>query len=320
MTMKGMRPWMLLAAPMCFGGGEVAGAELPFVDSPSDSTEWTRKGFVSLLNPAHPGNRIGYRFFEHVPFVHGEIGPAADQTTEEAEALEKQYASRPGVHVHGAEVTDKSWAKQNWTFYIAPRSGGFDLLWVVAAGEVGLNEFYVAQQCFRMSGKTNREWRQKIALTPAFSEYDHWAEQEASDEARTSLSHVRRNGRWEALPAVDEHVVCRTPAGVTMDTGRSGGDMSRIDGMAPYDPSQFLPDVDCGMATRADKDGRWNCGLFWERATHVSNHHPADCLHLFVNLGPLSAHGKRAIRGRIYWMEGSKDDLFARWEEEFGGG
>ena len=40
-------------------------------------------------------------------------------------------------------------------------------------------------------------------------------------------------------------------------------------------------------------------GLFWERTSHVTNHHPADCLHTVVNIGDIPPHGKRAVRGKI---------------------
>ena len=102
-----------------------------------------------------------------------------------------------------------------------------------------------------------------------------------------------------------------------MDTARSGGDLRKITGLEPYGPSRFEPDIDCGLVSRTDPQGTWVCALYWERTSHVTNHHPADCLHAFVNLGPLPAHSKRALRGRIYWMKASKDELLVRWLKNF---
>ena len=287
------------------------------VEQPPGDTDFIKQ-FVSLLNTSHPGNRIGYRFFEHTPIVHGAVPEGGLETqTAEADALEKQYAARPRVFVRTVHVTGEAWAPQTWTFYIVPDDDGFEMLWVVAARDVGLNEYYVAQQCFRMSGNTNQAWRKKIAETSAFSEFDLWAAQDAERTPRTSLSYVRRDNTWQPFPPIREHVACRTPLGVAMDTVRSEGNLKKIAGLEPYGPSRFEPPVDCGLATRTDLDGAWVCALYWENTTHLSNHHPADCLHSVVNLGPLPPHGKRAIRGRIYWTKTSKGELLAKWQKEF---
>jgi len=286
----------------------------------------TYKIFITLLNESHPDNRIGYRFFERLPFVYGDVAENSAAETAEANIFEKQYAKKPGVFVRTIDVTNKGWARQKWTYYIVPAADGFEMLWVVETEDEGLNEYYSAQQCFRMSGRTNEKWRHNIALTPAFSEYDLWAEQEADGLSRTSLSFVRRNNRWEALPAIRSHLACRTPLGVKMDTARSGGDLSKVADMfayepyanKPYEPSRFVDDVCCGLVTRTNRDNTWVCGLYWQNTTHISNHHPADCLHASVNLGPLAPHSKRAIRGKIYWTKVSKDKLFALWQKDFG--
>jgi hypothetical protein len=48
--------------------------------------------------------------------------------------------------------------------------------------------------------------------------------------------------------------------------------------------SIFEPPIDDGLVARCDRDGNWVNSLWWENTTHISNHHPADCLHSFVNL------------------------------------
>ena len=281
------------------------------------------KIFVSLLNGAHPGNRVGYRIFEREPIVYGSVPAEGGAAMEKAiaEAMEKEYAGRDGVFVRSLEVDQAGWVRQKWTYYIVPVAEGFEMLWVVETKDKGLGEYYAAQQCFRMSGETNEPWRHKIAKTPAFSEYDLWDKEEGFGSPKTSLSFVRRGGKWEALPAIRNHICCRTPLGVEMDTVRSGGDLAKLVDMfshEPYAPTRFEPNIDNGLATRSNLDNTWVCGLYWEGTTHVNNHHPADCLHCVVNLGPIRPNSKRAIRGKIYWMKASKDELFARWQKEFG--
>ncbi len=278
--------------------------------------------FLSFTNKLHPENRIGYRLLENVPIIYGNIPiePLNKAAIEKTEKLEKQFSALPGVYVRKVNVTEltkKPWTPQTWTFYIVPVADGFELLWVIETKDTGLNQYYVAQQCFRMGGSKNRPWRRTIAQTPAFSEYELWDLQNSHSLPKTSLSFVRRNGRWQPMPATKNHIVYRTPLGHKMDTARSGGNLSKVPHLEPkFRPrtiSTFEPDIDCGLATRCNLENTWVCALYWENTTHISNHHPADCLHAFVNLGPLPANSKKAIRGRIYWTKASKDQLFASW-------
>jgi hypothetical protein len=114
------------------------------------------------------------------------------------------------VLIHTRPVREDGWAPQEWTYYFAPTSDGFDLLWVVKTFDEGLNEFYCVQQCFRMSGRTNEAWRREIAETPAFSEYDYWSAQEQRGESPTSLSYALINRDWRPMPATHDHVAYRT--------------------------------------------------------------------------------------------------------------
>ena len=282
------------------------------------------ESFLSLLNKAHPGNRIGYRLQEYEPIAYGDIPekPQKDMETVTANALEKQYAGRAGVFVYTVDLTGrKDWSPQSWTYYIVPVADGFEMLWVIATKDKGLNEYYSAQQCFRFSGMTNRPWRRAIAESPAFSEYDLWAKQDAGGQPRSGLSFVRRDNKWASIPPVEKHIVCRTPVGLQMDLKRSSGDLTKIaemkPGFSPRQASRFEADVDSGLVIRSSADNSWVCALYWEHTTHISDHHPADCLHTFVNLGPMPPESKRAIRGRIYWMKASKDELFERWQKNW---
>ncbi|MBI4557509.1 MAG: hypothetical protein HY706_08000 [Candidatus Hydrogenedentes bacterium] len=273
--------------------------------------------FISFTHREHPGNRIGYRFHEHSPYVLGAIPTAAEQHEIEAVSrLETEFAGRPGAFKNAREVREAGWIPQDWTFYIAPASEGFDLLWVVQTHESGLNTYYAVQQCFRMSGATNEAWRRKVAETPAFSEFDLWATQKAAGDPLTSLSYVHSGGRWLAIPATQDTLGFRTRLGFEMDTARTGGNLKAAT-YEPYNPAFSDEVLDTGLAARTDAKGEWICALYWEHTTHVTDHHPADCLHAVVNLGPLAPQSKRAIRGKIYWFKGSLDDLYTKWQADF---
>ena len=303
---------MLLAVLAVAEGGVLTRVQLP--GEPRD--------MLTMEHPRHTDNRIGYRLHEHLPLVAGtasEHGEDAAPAPAEAELLIAEFSRRPGVLVYERAVTEEGWVPQDWTFYVAPREDGFDLLWCVRARDQGLHAFYAAQQCFRMSGATNIPWRQTVALTPAFSEYDLWARQEASGTGYTSLSYFRRGNAWEAVPPVRQRMGARTPLGRALESAGPLEEEEVLEILDPKHDGVFLEDVDNGLITRSSVDGKWICGMFWERTTHVSNHHPADCLHATVNLGPLPPHGLRAVRGRIYWNDLSRDNLLEQWKHEFPG-
>lgn len=291
-------------------------------ESPISITLWDGRSYASFENRLHPDNRIGYRFHEHAPTVVGEVpesGMAAGIDPKAVEEMEAEFLGRPDIETFALPVTAEGWIPQQWTFHMAPVADGVDLLWVVETGDTGLNRYYGVQQCFRMSGKRNEEWRRKIAETPAFSEFNLWDAAEKAGASRSSLSYVLRGGAWQPLPAVRETVGARAPLGIAVDTERSGGDLASMTEVGPYN-AKMLDPIDTGLVTRADENHEWVCGIYWERTSHVTDHHPADCLHAIVDIGNVSPHSKRALRGKIYWFKGTLDDLTGRWKKDFPAG
>ena len=296
------------------GGGGCAWAE---VATSSIQILPVKNSFATILNDKHPGNRLGYRFHEHSPIVFG-ASPASDADAgihaEEVNKLEREFQQAPRVFVfkHHQLETDE-WLPQDWTFFLRPVADGVEMLWIVATQDDGLPEYHGVQQCFRLSGGTNEAWRQEIAKTPAFSEYDLWAMQNQAGEM-ASLTYVLRDGQWQALPASKSAVGARTPLGVDFDGRRSGGALMQYVG--PYQAEMLSP-IEHGLIVRNNLPETWVTGLYWQRTSHVTVHHPADCLHAIVNIGGIPPHSRRAIRGKIYWFAGDKRDLLKHFQCDF---
>jgi len=275
-----------------------------------------KKGFATFTHADLPENRIGYRFFEHTPLVYEKVESVAGEPDPglESDSVIRwldDFSSRKGVLIHQKMIEkDENWIMQSWTFYLSPTDDGIDMLFTVQTFEEGLPPYYGIQQCFRMSGETNAEWRQVIACTPAFSEYDLWA----TEAQKTSLTYVIRNDKWQALPADSITVGARTPLGLLFDTLQFGEPLPEWVG--PYRALMTEP-VDKGLIARINKEKSWVCGIFWKNTSHVTDHHPADCLHSIVNIGNVPAHSMRAVRGKIYWFRGTLDDLSAKFERDF---
>ena len=79
-------------------------------------------------------------------------------------------------------------------------------------------------------------------------------------------------------------------------------------------------DVDAvdGLIIRESTDGRWVTGIAWERFLSAQGHNPWECMHLSIHVGPLAKGETRKVRGRIYLFRGDKEELFKRYEKEFG--
>ena len=279
--------------------------------------ELVKENFATITNTQHPANRIGYRFFEHNPISYGKVplsNREANIDTFKISSMINKFKSKKSVFIYKYEILkDSVWSQQNWTYYMLPVEDGIEILLLVETFKRGLPEYYGIQQCFRLSGETNETWRKEIACTPAFSEYDLWDKEGTTS---ISLTYVVRKNNWCGIPATKHSVGARTPIGIAIDYLRTGGKpMSEVE---PYHAKMLEP-IDYGLIIRSDKKGNWVCGIYWENTSHVTNHHPADCLHSIVNIGDIPPFSKRVLRGKIYWFEGSKKELQEHFVKDFKG-
>jgi deaminated glutathione amidase len=277
--------------------------------------ELKRDNFATITNSEHPSNRIGYRFFEHTPIVWGDVPLSTREANLDTALISqkvRQLENQKNVFVYRREIPNvEGWFGQRWTYYMTPVKDGIDIALLVETTREGLPEYYGVQQCFRLSGETNSDWRKEIALTSAFSEYDLWNRQGAP---RTSLTSVLRNGVWEQLPAAKKTIGTRTPMGIAVDDLRTNRQPESEVG--PYE-AHMQNAIDNGLIIRSDQKDTWHCGIHWQNASHVTNHHPADCLHAIVNIGNIPPYSKRLIRGKIYWMKGTKNDVAHHYAKDF---
>jgi predicted amidohydrolase len=283
------------------------------------TVQQVKPNFITISNDDHGDNRVGYRFHEHEPIAYGDV-PLSERHAgiypdrDQARVEDFLKAEDVFMYVH---VIEKSahWSRQEWTYYMLPVADGIEILWHIRTFEEGLPAYCGVQQCFRMSGETNIGWRKDVACTPAFSEYDLWATQDTGH--RTSLTRVLRGGKWVEIPASDHAVGARTPLGIAVDQMRTGGRLMEYVG--PYEAHMDQP-VDVGLITRSNREGTWVSGIFWERTSHVTDHHPADCIHTIVNIGNIPPYSSRLIRGKIYWFQGTPDNLQQHYSADFSKG
>ena len=279
---------------------------------------------VTFFWKENPHVYLGYRFIEHEPEafptpLHG-IGtlPAAPSgampelnkaamSNEEADPWNMGWRAS---HVEndtgsGMELSFKSFSDgsafcrsldkridQTREFFFEPAEDGVRL-WMKLTTREPITGAFCVQQCLRFTGNTNVDWRRQVARVPFLSEFD----MQARGNPHDTLTFARRGNDWLRFPL--SHTRYHTPPGLPLLGEKSGGE------------------IDHGLIVRESLGGERCAGMYWERTAYVSNRHPADCVHASVDLGPVDSEGSRTVRGKVYVIEGTKDDLLNLWHRDF---
>jgi len=181
---------------------------------------------------------------------------------------------------------------QSREFFFEPAEDGV-LLWMKLTTQRSITGAFCVQQCLRFTGSTNVDWRRRVALVPFLSEFDL----QARGTPHETITFVRKGNEWLNLPL--PLTKYHTPPGISLLAEKSGGE------------------IDHGLIVRESSAGKYSSGMYWERTAYISNRHPADCVHASVDLGPLDPGGSRTVHGKIYFIEGTKDDLLNLWKRDF---
>jgi hypothetical protein len=208
--------------------------------------------------------------------------------TDMASHLSFRLSSEGIAHVQCAEED----SGQQCEWYFQPFVHGVRM-WATLRTRTEIKGSYILQQCLRFTGMYNAKWRQAIAHTPFLSELD----MQAMGNANGTLTYARRNREWFRFPV--PYVVFPTC----------------VEGTRVFDTQQDR--VDHGLIVRESPSRQVAPAGYWEHTAAISNRHPADCIHAWIDFGPLSAGGSRTLQGVVYLIEGTKDDLFALWRSDF---
>lgn len=89
----------------------------------------------------------------------------------------------------------------------------------------------------------------------------------------------------------------------------------------PYIWTEKWPKVDpnatAGLLLRQSNDKQWVMAIAWDRFLSVQGHNPWLCMHQSINVGPLKRAETRTVRGRIYILKGTLEDVVKRYRKDF---
>jgi hypothetical protein len=91
-------------------------------------------------------------------------------------------------------------------------------------------------------------------------------------------------------------------------------------GELPFSHKWPTSDADAGggLLLRESIDRDWVAAIAWEDTLSLQGHNPWRCMHQSVRVGPLAPGATKGVRGNVYVMRATKDDVLERFQFEFG--
>ncbi len=195
-------------------------------------------------------------------------------------------------------------------FYFQPEADGVKV-WLRFTAARAIPSSCCIQQCLRFTGQFNAEWRRAVACIPFLSEFD----MQAMGNPNGTLTSAQRGRRWFAFPVpYTVYPVLPVPP------GGPGYGAELIDHGLVARQTVNRKQAPASYFQAVAPDTAWEqlvAGMYWERTVFISNRHPADCLHAWLDVGSLEAGQSRTLHGKIYFFEGSREDLLDHWRRDF---
>jgi len=207
----------------------------------------------------------------------------------------------------------------NWPWHVAEDSTAahMDAGWLkLRAGAVANG----ARLALEITNDTAHDWPAIAAIIPCFNPGDPKQPSVRNplflDEAHTHTYFRAENG-LELIKGA------KFPRELHFNheyrTAAMAWDKERADGRFVFDEKWPTSERDAyaGIMIRESRDNRYVMGIAWNAFLSVQGHNPWNCMHLSVRVGPLAKGETNRIRGKLYLLEGSKEDCLAAFESDF---
>lgn len=288
---------------------------------------------VSFVWPQDHRFYVGYRFVEHHPKIinnplpqppqeylappgaaKGTLSQMADWLTNWRSAyadpehpLQLTFQTSSDGSAQAEVVQNDGSQKFTWRF--DPDADGV-WLWITLKTNEPLPGGYILQQCLRLTSGIGYGFYPQVAKVPFLSELF----MQALGNANGTMTWTRMNDAWHQFPVPFTRYHPPAGRGIYQDSSGQVDDglILRESASRTEAPNSYWEMV----APEAEWEAR-SAGFNWERAAFISNRHPADCLHIGVDFGPLESGESRTVRGKFYWVDGVKDDLLSIWQTDF---
>jgi len=288
---------------------------------------------ISFIWPNDLRTFIGYRFVEHRPITTIKTLPhllnqislppdhAKDKYSRGTDWLEnwKTDFSDPD---HPLNLSFTTFSDGSAEARVVEHDGTQEIRWHFIPSDDGVRMWmtlktyetipggYILQQCLRLTSGIGFGFYPQVAKVPFLSELF----MQLLGNPNETLTWTRINNAWQQFPVPFTRYHLASSLGIFEDSGGQADSGLILRESAPREkaPASYWRSV--------APDAKWETmtsGFFWERSAYISNRHPADCLHIGVDFGPLAAGESRTVKGKFYWIEGGKDDLLASWQKDF---
>ncbi|MCB1124699.1 MAG: hypothetical protein KJT03_24310, partial [Verrucomicrobiae bacterium] len=223
-------------------------------------------------------------------------------------------AVNPGEHTGG--TSDWKWGIVSTLNYAHTEGNWFDL--EVTAVEDG------ADLALKITNTTNRSWPESAAIIPCFNPgYD--------EPHRTNAV---------ANPAFFDddydHTYFMAKDGFQLLAGEAPREIHFNHALWPAinlwskerTDGQFVwyhkwptsqRDAYAGVIARESADRTKTMAILWEDFLSAQGHNPWKCMHLSVRVGPLNPGQSKTIRGKMYLIEGNREELMEKLKKDFPG-
>ncbi|MBN2013322.1 carbon-nitrogen hydrolase family protein [candidate division KSB1 bacterium] len=248
---------------------------------------------VVIANKKQPSEKISFVLNEQTPVRWGDVPLStreANLDTARLSIMIRDLQAHPNVIVKQFDIPkNRELPHLRWTLFMNSVDDGVDITWLIETFREGLPEFYGVQPGLLLS------------------------ESQFAGKKQSRVASALRDGQWRAIPAQQQSVAAPTPLGLAVDALMADENVNGLQGAVQISP------VDCGLIAKKAANEKNVCAMYWENTSHVIAESSTESLKAIVNIGNIPPFVKRVVRGKIYWVDGTADDVMDHFIGDFKG-
>jgi hypothetical protein len=173
-----------------------------------------------------------------------------------------------------------------------------------------------AEIALSVTNHTDHDWPQIAAIIPClgaeYARYGLPASPAFFDDGHERTYYLGTDG-LDLLRAREIHYAAPWVETVLDRSPRGDGAFEAISHKWPHSDRAAT----AGLMVRESADRRWVTGVAWQDFLSAQGHNPRRCMHLSVRVGPLARGETKSVKGKIYLMPGTREDVLGHYLQDF---